>query len=156
MLCVWGGCDIRTAYMTVATIIVSCDRTLPWRCLFPHRLRTHSSFLLFPQVFCAVPEHTFRHSCDVTDSLVLGTRRHKIDRGQAWPVSTMPAKLSDFTVLDTIGSGSFGICKRVRRVADGKQLVWKELDYGQMSAREKEMLVSEVRPLHVAGHVITV
>lgn len=69
----------------------------------------------------------------------------------------MPAKLSDFTVLDTIGSGSFGICKRVRRVADGKQLVWKELDYGQMSAREKEMLVSEVRPAvhHVAIHIMS-
>lgn len=58
----------------------------------------------------------------------------------------MPAKLSDFTVIDTIGSGSFGICKRVRRKEDGRYLVWKELDYGAMSPREKEMLVSEVGP----------
>ena len=28
--------------------------------------------------------------------------------------------LSDYRVLSTIGSGSFGVCKKVRRIADGK------------------------------------
>jgi hypothetical protein len=69
---------------------------------------------------------------------------HQDDRGERACVGTMPAKLSDFVVLDTIGTGSFGICKKVRRSSDGRTLVWKELDYGQMSAKEKEMLVSEV------------
>lgn len=34
----------------------------------------------------------------------------------------------------------------------GKVLVWKEIDYGQMSEREKEMLVSEVNILRGFSH----
>ena len=34
--------------------------------------------------------------------------------------------------------------EQIRRKADGKILVWKELDYGSMSEKEKHMLVSEV------------
>lgn len=30
------------------------------------------------------------------------------------------AKLEDFEVLQTIGTGSFGTCRKVRRKADGK------------------------------------
>jgi len=33
---------------------------------------------------------------------------------------------------------------QIRRKADGKILVWKELDYGKMSEKEKHLLVSEV------------
>lgn len=29
-------------------------------------------------------------------------------------------KLSDYTVLETVGTGSFGICTKVRRNVDGK------------------------------------
>ena len=32
------------------------------------------------------------------------------------------AKLEDFEVLQTIGTGSFGTCRKVRRKADGKVL----------------------------------
>lgn len=31
-----------------------------------------------------------------------------------------PAKLLDYGIVDTVGTGSFGICKQVRRLSDGK------------------------------------
>ncbi|PKK26758.1 NIMA-related kinase 2 [Columba livia] len=40
----------------------------------------------------------------------------------------------------------------VRRKADGKILVWKELDYGLMTEAEKQMLVSEVNLLRELRH----
>lgn len=55
--------------------------------------------------------------------------------------------LDDFEVLSTIGTGSYGTCKKIRRKKDGKVLVWKELDYGAMTEAEKQMLVSEVNLL---------
>jgi NIMA (never in mitosis gene a)-related kinase len=64
----------------------------------------------------------------------------------------MPSKLEDYSVIGTIGSGSYGTCKRVRRKADGKILVWKELNYGDMTEDEKQMLVSEVNLLRELKH----
>ncbi|KAH3847794.1 serine/threonine-protein kinase Nek2-like isoform X2 [Dreissena polymorpha] len=55
--------------------------------------------------------------------------------------------LDDFEVISTIGTGSYGTCKKIKRKRDGKVLVWKELDYGAMSETEKQMLVSEVNLL---------
>ncbi|XP_060606885.1 serine/threonine-protein kinase Nek2-like isoform X2 [Ruditapes philippinarum] len=55
--------------------------------------------------------------------------------------------LDDFEVLSTIGTGSYGTCKKIERKKDGKILVWKELDYGSMTETEKQMLVSEVNLL---------
>jgi NIMA (never in mitosis gene a)-related kinase 2 len=40
----------------------------------------------------------------------------------------------------------------VRRKSDGRVLVWKELNYGKMSEREKQMLVSEVNILRELHH----
>jgi len=51
-----------------------------------------------------------------------------------------------------VGTGTFGICKLIKRISDGKHLVWKELDYGQMCEREKQMLVSEVNILREFRH----
>ena len=34
--------------------------------------------------------------------------------------------------------GSFGRVSKVRRKADGRILVWKELDYGKMNDKEKQ------------------
>ena len=65
----------------------------------------------------------------------------------------MPSnKLDHYEVLETIGSGSYGTCKKVRRRSDNKILVWKELDYGTMSESEKQMLVSEVNLLRELKH----
>ena len=43
--------------------------------------------------------------------------------------------------------GSFGRVSKVRRVSDGRVLVWKELDYGKMNDKEKQQIVSEVNIL---------
>ncbi|XP_061204324.1 serine/threonine-protein kinase Nek2 [Neopsephotus bourkii] len=64
----------------------------------------------------------------------------------------MPGRPDDYEVLLTIGAGSYGKCRKVRRKADGKILVWKELDYGTMSEAEKQMLVSEVNLLRELRH----
>ncbi|KAJ6666940.1 hypothetical protein lerEdw1_018942 [Lerista edwardsae] len=65
----------------------------------------------------------------------------------------MPAsRPEDYDVLVTIGAGSYGRCQKVRRKADGKVLVWKELDYGSMTESEKQMLVSEVNLLRELKH----
>lgn len=40
----------------------------------------------------------------------------------------------------------------IKRVQDGKILVWKELSYGKMSEKEKQMLVSEVNILRELNH----
>ncbi|OXB58746.1 hypothetical protein ASZ78_000087 [Callipepla squamata] len=64
----------------------------------------------------------------------------------------MPGRTEDYEVLLTIGAGSYGKCRKVRRKADGKILVWKELDYGSMTEAEKQMLVSEVNLLRELRH----
>ncbi|NXW61086.1 NEK2 kinase, partial [Eurystomus gularis] len=64
----------------------------------------------------------------------------------------MPGRPDDYEVLLTIGAGSYGKCRKVRRKADGKILVWKELDYGSMTEAEKQMLVSEVNLLRELRH----
>eukprot|EP00730_Choanoeca_flexa_P018382 TRINITY_DN8930_c0_g2_i1.p1 TRINITY_DN8930_c0_g2~~TRINITY_DN8930_c0_g2_i1.p1 ORF type:complete len:387 (+),score=52.92 TRINITY_DN8930_c0_g2_i1:96-1256(+) len=62
------------------------------------------------------------------------------------------SKLSDYVELETIGTGTFGICKKIQRKSDGQVFVWKELDYGTMSEKEKHMLVSEVNILREFRH----
>lgn len=64
----------------------------------------------------------------------------------------MPSKLSDYDILYTIGSGSYGKCLKIRRKSDGKVLVWKEMDYGSMTEPEKQQLVSEVNLLRELKH----
>lgn len=43
--------------------------------------------------------------------------------------------------------GSFGVVSKIKRKQDGRILVWKELNYGKMSEKEKQQLVSEVNIL---------
>src|ERR1700733_2540999 len=54
--------------------------------------------------------------------------------------------------INDIGKGSFGAVSKIKRLADGKILVWKELNYGKMSEKEKQMLVSEVNILRELNH----
>lgn len=42
-----------------------------------------------------------------------------------------------YEVIADIGQGSFGKVQKVKRIADGKVLVWKEMNYGIMSEKEK-------------------
>ncbi|XP_072031897.1 serine/threonine-protein kinase Nek2-like [Amphiura filiformis] len=64
----------------------------------------------------------------------------------------MSSKLDNYEILYTIGTGSYGTCKKIRRKNDGKVLVWKEMDYSSMSSTEKQMLVSEVNLLRELKH----
>lgn len=48
--------------------------------------------------------------------------------------------------------GSFGKVQKIKRKSDGKVLVWKELNYGKMSEKEKQQLVSEVNILRELTH----
>jgi NIMA (never in mitosis gene a)-related kinase len=42
--------------------------------------------------------------------------------------------------------------QKVLRHTDGKVLVWKELNYGKMSEKEKQQIVSEVNILRELSH----
>jgi len=48
--------------------------------------------------------------------------------------------------------GSFGNVYKIRRKSDGQILVWKELDYGRMSERERHQVVGEVNILKQLNH----
>ena len=60
--------------------------------------------------------------------------------------------LEKYENLNDIGKGSFGTVCKIRRKADGRTLVWKELNYGKMSEKEKQMIVSEVNILRELRH----
>lgn len=68
------------------------------------------------------------------------------------PLDEYYPTMDTYEVQSPLGSGSFGNVHKIRRKADGKQLVWKELFYGGMSEREKSMLVSEVNILRALKH----
>lgn len=46
--------------------------------------------------------------------------------------------MENYEKLAVIGKGSFGQVSKIRRKSDGRVLVWKELDYGKMSEKEKQ------------------
>ena len=55
--------------------------------------------------------------------------------------------MENYEKIDQIGAGSFGNVFKIRRKSDGKHLVWKEINFGKMSEREKSQLVAEVNIL---------
>ncbi|OMJ85173.1 hypothetical protein SteCoe_13566 [Stentor coeruleus] len=60
--------------------------------------------------------------------------------------------MENYEIIQTIGKGSFGQVSKVRRKTDGKLLVWKEIEYGDMNEREKQQLVAEVNILRELRH----
>ena len=58
----------------------------------------------------------------------------------------------DYEVIQKIGTGSFGSVTKIKRKSDGKILVWKEINYGSMSEKEKQQLVAEVNILRELRH----
>lgn len=60
--------------------------------------------------------------------------------------------MENYEVLGVIGKGNFGSISRIKRKSDNKILVWKELDYGKMSEKEKQHIVSEVNILRDLKH----
>ena len=66
--------------------------------------------------------------------------------------ATMQSPSSKYEVIKEIGKGSFGKVYQIKRKADNKVLVWKEINYSKMSEREKQLLVSEVNILRELRH----
>lgn len=60
--------------------------------------------------------------------------------------------MNAYETLETIGKGSFGLIRKVKRVSDGKILARKEIDYKKMSEKEKRQLVAEVNILRELDH----
>ena len=60
--------------------------------------------------------------------------------------------MDNYEVLNQIGKGNFGSISKILRKSDKQLLVWKELDYGQMSEKEKQQIVSEVNILRELKH----
>lgn len=60
--------------------------------------------------------------------------------------------MDNYEKVADIGKGSFGIVSKIKRKADGRIFVWKELNYGKMSEKEKVQLVSEVNILRELKH----
>eukprot|EP01064_Diplonema_japonicum_P035541 TRINITY_DN7747_c0_g1_i1.p1 TRINITY_DN7747_c0_g1~~TRINITY_DN7747_c0_g1_i1.p1 ORF type:complete len:408 (+),score=82.64 TRINITY_DN7747_c0_g1_i1:58-1281(+) len=54
--------------------------------------------------------------------------------------------------LEMIGYGSFGRVAKIRRKYDGREFVWKEMDFGKMNDKEKQLIVSEVNILRGFKH----
>lgn len=46
--------------------------------------------------------------------------------------------MENYTQIENIGKGSFGVVSKIKRNSDGRILVWKELNYGRMSDKEKQ------------------
>ncbi|CAN6651930.1 hypothetical protein TRVA0_025S01464 [Trichomonascus vanleenenianus] len=57
-----------------------------------------------------------------------------------------------FECLELIGRGSFGQIRKVRRIADGRVLVRKEISYKSMNQKEKAQLIAEFRILKSLVH----
>lgn len=60
--------------------------------------------------------------------------------------------MENYQHISVIGKGNFGSISKIRRISDGKILVWKEIDYGKMSDKEKSQIVSEVNILRELNH----
>ena len=60
--------------------------------------------------------------------------------------------MEKYIKLEQIGRGSFGTVHKIKRVSDGQIMVWKELDYGKMSDKEKQLVVGEVNILRELRH----
>lgn len=58
--------------------------------------------------------------------------------------------MDQFIVLQTLGKGSFGVVRKVKRKSDGKTLVVKEMDYGSADEKQRQQIVAEVSSLD--GH----
>ena len=84
--------------------------------------------------------------------------KHRTGAGSSHSLSSKRSSRSvkfnyaDYEVLDTVGSGSFAKVSRVRRKTTSEIFVWKELNYGAMSDKEKQMLCDEVNILRDLNH----
>lgn len=54
--------------------------------------------------------------------------------------------------LDVIGSGTFGLIRKVCRRSDGRTFARKELNFERMSERDRKQIVAEVNILRNLAH----
>ncbi|KAH9829093.1 kinase-like protein [Rhodofomes roseus] len=64
----------------------------------------------------------------------------------------MASPLDLYESIDVIGTGSFGIIRKVRRKSDGQVFARKELNFERMSERDRKQIVSEVNILKDLNH----
>ena len=60
--------------------------------------------------------------------------------------------MEKYEVINQIGRGNFGKIYKIKRKSDNKILIWKEIDYNQMTEKEKEQIVNEVNILRELNH----
>lgn len=60
--------------------------------------------------------------------------------------------LEGYEPLDVIGSGTFGLIRKVRRKSDGVLFARKELNFERMNERDRKHIVSEVNILRTLQH----
>ena len=60
--------------------------------------------------------------------------------------------MENYEFIQIIGKGNFGCISKIKRKSDNEILVWKEIDYGKMSEKEKSQIVSEVNILRELKH----
>ena len=60
--------------------------------------------------------------------------------------------MENYEILNIIGKGNFGKITKIIRKSDKKILVWKELNYSELSDKEKKQIVSEVNILRELKH----
>ncbi|RKP08685.1 kinase-like domain-containing protein [Thamnocephalis sphaerospora] len=60
--------------------------------------------------------------------------------------------MDKYEPLEIVGRGSFGVIRKIRRVADGQLFVRKEIDYRLMSEKERRQMVNEVNILNNLKH----
>ena len=60
--------------------------------------------------------------------------------------------MEKYEPISYIGKGNFGSITKIRNKLDGKILVWKELNYGVMSEKDRNRIVSEVNILRELHH----
>ena len=60
--------------------------------------------------------------------------------------------MEKYEPISYIGKGNFGSITKIKRKIDGKILVWKELNYGVMSEKDRNRIVSEVNILRELHH----
>ena len=61
--------------------------------------------------------------------------------------ATSKDQLLQYQVVEAIGNGMFGKVEKIVRISDGKNYVWKIIDFKSMSEKEKAQIVSEVNIL---------
>lgn len=60
--------------------------------------------------------------------------------------------MEKYEKLEDIGTGSFGKVCKIKRLADEKILVWKEMNYGKMSEKARKQLMREIMILRELRH----